>query len=92
MGFIALPGGFGTMDELTEAITLMQTHKMVRFPIVLVSKNYWKGFIDWITTSVLSENMISDNDMNLFKVVDSAEEAVKHITEFYETYALKPNF
>jgi uncharacterized protein (TIGR00730 family) len=92
MGFIALPGGFGTMDELTEAITLMQTHKMVRFPIVLVSKSYWKGFIDWITKSVLSESMISDNDMNLFKVVDTAEEAVKHITGFYETYALKPNF
>jgi len=92
MGFIALPGGFGTMDELTEAITLMQTHKMVRFPIVLVSKIYWEGFIDWIMKSVLPEKMISDNDMNLFKVVDTAEEAVTHITEFYETYALKPNF
>jgi len=92
MGFIALPGGFGTMDELTEAITLMQTHKLVNFPIVLVSKSYWKGFIDWITASVLAEGMISENDMKLFKVVDTAEEAVKHITEFYETYALKPNF
>ena len=92
MGFIALPGGFGTMDELTEAITLIQTHKLVRFPIVLVSKEYWKGFIDWITNKVLPESMISDNDMSLFTVVDTAEEAVKVITDFYETYALKPNF
>ena len=92
MGFIALPGGFGTMDELTEAITLMQTHKLVRFPIVLVSRDYWQGFTDWITKRVLPESMISDQDLALFTVVDTAEEAVKHITGFYETYALKPNF
>ena len=92
MGFIALPGGFGTLDELTEAITLIQTHKLVRFPIVLLSKEYWQGFTDWITKMVLGENMISDADMALFTVVDTAEEAVKYITDFYKTYALKPNF
>ncbi|MCX6281999.1 MAG: TIGR00730 family Rossman fold protein [Bacteroidetes bacterium] len=92
MGFIALPGGFGTLDELTEAITLIQTHKLVRFPIVLVSREYWQGFTDWIAKKVLPESMISENDLELFTVVDTAEEAVKYITDFYETYALKPNF
>ncbi|MCX6286583.1 MAG: TIGR00730 family Rossman fold protein [Bacteroidetes bacterium] len=92
MGFIALPGGFGTLDELTEAITLIQTHKLVRFPIVLVCREYWQGFTEWITKKVLPESMISENDLDLFTVVDTAEEAVKQITTFYETYALKPNF
>ncbi len=92
MGFIALPGGFGTLDELTEAITLIQTHKLVRFPIVLVSRAYWQGMIDWITTTVLAEQNISAADLEIFKVVDTAQEAVGYITEFYNTYALKPNF
>ena len=92
MGFIALPGGFGTLDELTEAITLIQTHKLVRFPIVLVSKAYWQGFIDWITTTVLAEHNINTQDLEIFKVVDTAQEAVNFITDFYQNYALKPNF
>jgi len=92
MGFIALPGGFGTLDELTEAITLIQTHKLVRFPIVLVKKEYWEGLIDWLKKSVLAEQYINPQDLDIFEVVDTAEEAVKCITEFYKTYALKPNF
>ncbi|MCX6306060.1 MAG: TIGR00730 family Rossman fold protein [Bacteroidetes bacterium] len=92
MGFIALPGGFGTLDELTEAITLIQTHKLVNFPIVLVGRKYWQGLIDWIKSTVLEENNIAAIDLDIFKVVDTAEEAVGHITEFYKTYALKPNF
>jgi uncharacterized protein (TIGR00730 family) len=92
MGFIALPGGFGTLDELTEAITLIQTHKLVRFPIVLVGREYWKGLIDWIRATVLEEKYISAEDLEIFGVVDTAEEAVKHITDFYANYALKPNF
>lgn len=92
MGFIALPGGFGTLDELTEAITLIQTHKLVRFPIVLVSKDYWQGLIDWLYSRVLHEKNIGADDLKIFTVVDSAEEAVASITEFYKTYALKPNF
>ena len=92
MGFIALPGGFGTLDELTEAITLIQTHKLVNFPIVLVSRAYWQGLIDWITGTVLTEHNISATDLEIFKVVDTAQEAVGFITEFYKTYALKPNF
>ncbi len=92
MGFIALPGGFGTLDELTEAITLIQTHKLVNFPIVLVSRAYWQGLIDWITSTVLAEQNISATDLEIFKIVDTAQEAVGYITEFYKTYALKPNF
>jgi uncharacterized protein (TIGR00730 family) len=92
MGFIALPGGFGTLDELTEAITLIQTHKLVRFPIVLVSKDYWKGLIEWIEGTILKENNIHKDDLQLFSVVNTAEEAVSIITDFYKTYALKPNF
>ncbi len=92
MGFIAMPGGFGTLDELTEAITLIQTHKLVRFPIVLVGREYWKGMIEWITATVLEEQCINREDLDIFQVVDTAEEAVSVITEFYKTYALKPNF
>ena len=92
MGFVALPGGFGTLDELTEAITLIQTHKLVRFPIVLVGREYWQGLTEWIKTTVLQEKNISAGDLEIFKVVDTAQETVNVITDFYKTYALKPNF
>ena len=92
MGFIAMPGGFGTLDELTEAITLMQTHKLVGFPIVLVGKDYWEGLINWLKSIVLASNNISTEDIAIFKVVDTAQEVVDHINEFYRSYALKPNF
>jgi predicted Rossmann-fold nucleotide-binding protein len=71
---------------------LIQTHKLVRFPIVLVGKDYWQGLIDWIKSTVLKEKNILAEDLEIFKVVDTAEEAVLCITEFYKTYALKPNF
>jgi uncharacterized protein (TIGR00730 family) len=92
MGFVAMPGGFGTLDELTEAITLIQTHKMSMFPIVLVGKEYWDGLITWLNKTVLIEHNIALGDLDLFKVTDTAEETVKHIVEFYKTYALMPNF
>ena len=92
MGFIAMPGGFGTLDELLEAITLIQTQKLAKFPIVLVSREYWSGLISWITDRLLKERNIHPEDLEIFKVVDTAEEAVGHIARFYETYALKPNF
>lgn len=91
-GYIAMPGGFGTLDELFEAITLIQTNKMVRFPIALVGKDYWCGLLDWIKSSMLQEGNISEKDLEIFKVVDSAEEAVSHIEKFYQKYDLKPNF
>ena len=91
-GYIVLPGGFGTLDELFEAITLIQTHKLVRFPIVLVSKSYWSGLIDWIKDKQLAEGKISEADMDIFKVVDTPQEAVTIIDEFYQKYAFRPNF
>jgi uncharacterized protein (TIGR00730 family) len=92
-GFIALPGGFGTLDELFEALTLVQTSKIARFPIVLVGKKYWQGIIEWIKTTMLDEeHNISKEDLNLFRVVDTADEAVKVIVKFYSKYMLKPNF
>ena len=91
-GFIVLPGGFGTMDELFEAITLIQTGKIARFPIVLVGKGYWSGLIDWVKQTMLDAGNISPEDLNLYRMVDTAEEAVEHIFRFYDKYLLKPNF
>ncbi len=91
-GYIVLPGGFGTLDELFEAITLIQTQKLVRFPVILVGKDYWKGLIDWIKDRLLADKNIHEKDMNLFKLVDTADEAVREIEQFYTEYALKPNF
>jgi uncharacterized protein (TIGR00730 family) len=92
MGFVAMPGGFGTLDELTEAITLIQTHKLGRFPIVLVVREYWEGLIKWLNEKVLTSKNINPEDIDIFKVVDTAEEVVNHINSFYRTYELKPNF
>jgi uncharacterized protein (TIGR00730 family) len=91
-GFIVLPGGFGTMDELFESLTLIQTRKIGKFPIVLVGINYWKGLLDWIQEVLLKEKYINADDLDLFKVVDTAEEAVQVIDNFYSRYLLKPNF
>ncbi|MBN1340075.1 MAG: TIGR00730 family Rossman fold protein [Bacteroidales bacterium] len=91
-GYIVLPGGFGTLDELFEAITLIQTHKQVRFPIVMVDTSYWSGLIGWIKEKLLSEQKISPEDLDIFQAVNTAEEAASIIEEFYKRYALKPNF
>jgi len=91
-GFVVLPGGFGTLDELFEAITLIQTQKIGKFPIIMVGKSYWEGLINWIKEKVLEEKNISPEDLNLFKLVDTAEEVVTEINTFYNKYLLKPNF
>ncbi len=92
-GFIAMPGGFGTLDELFEAITLIQTNKVAHFPIVLVGKKYWEGLMKWVKDMMLEEeHNISEVDLNLFKIVDTSDEAIAIITEFYSKYMLKPNF
>lgn len=91
-GFIVMPGGFGTLDELFEALTLIQTNKIGRFPIVLVGKQYWEGLIQWFKDVLVTEKTISPEDLDLFKLVDSAEEAVSVIDEFYSKYLLSPNF
>ena len=92
-GFIVLPGGFGTFDELFEALTLIQTEKIGKFPIVLVGRKYWEGLIKWIKETMLAEEKnVSREDLDLFVVVDTADEAVKHINDFYSRYVLSPNF
>ena len=91
-GFIVMPGGFGTLDELTEALTLIQTKKIGRFPIIMVGKKYWKGLVDWLKKVLLTEKMIHPEDLDLFLVVDTPEEAVKAIDDFYSKYLLAPNF
>ena len=92
-GFIVLPGGFGTFDELFEAITLIQTKKIGKFPIILVGKDYWGGLVDWIKNTMLKEEKnISEEDMELFTLVDTAKEAVELVDLFYSKYLLSPNF
>jgi uncharacterized protein (TIGR00730 family) len=91
-GFIVMPGGFGTLDELTEALTLIQTKKIGRFPIVLVGKKFWKGLVDWWVKVLMVEGMIGETDHYLFNVVDTPDEAVKVIDDFYSKYLLSPNF
>ena len=92
-GFIVLPGGFGTFDELFEALTLIQTGKIGRFPIVLVGVNYWSGMITWIKEVMhAEEHNVSITDFDLFHLVDTADEAVKLIDRFYGQFLLSPNF
>lgn len=92
-GFIVLPGGVGTLDELFEAITLIQTKKIGKFPIILVGRDFWKDLIGWIKNTLLEkEKNISPEDLDLFSIVDSSSEALKIINEFYKKYGLKPNF
>lgn len=91
-GFIVLPGGFGTMDEMFEALTLIQTQKIGKFPIILVGKEYWKGLFDWIKQTVLQEQNIKEKDLELFQLVEDSDEVVDQINSFYSKYILSPNF
>ncbi len=91
-GFVVMPGGFGTLDELTEAITLIQTNKIGRFPIVLVGTQFWSGLLDWFKNTLLENHLISEQDLNLYRVVDTADEAVAHIKAFYDKYSVNVNF
>jgi uncharacterized protein (TIGR00730 family) len=92
-GFIAMPGGFGTMDELFEALTLIQTHKVARFPVVLVGTEFWSGMIDWLKKTMLEqEKNINPEDLDLFKLVDTAEDAVNYILDYYAEMSISPNF
>ncbi|MFN4083437.1 MAG: TIGR00730 family Rossman fold protein [Bacteroidia bacterium] len=92
-GFIAMPGGFGTLDELFESLTLIQTHKVARFPVVLVGTEFWKGLIDWLEETMCKKhNNINQDDMFLFKLVDTADDAVNYILDYYSEMAIKPNF
>lgn len=85
-GFIVFPGGLGTLDELFETLTLAQTGHAPKFPIVLVGVEYWSGLIDWIKKTVLEEGMMSEKDLDLFRIVDDGSEAVSKILEYHEKY------
>ncbi len=92
-GFIVMPGGFGTLDELFEAITLIQTNKIGKFPIILVGTDFWSGLLDWIKNTLDKQFFtISPDDINLLHLVDTSDEAVAIINEFYQRYELTPNF
>lgn len=91
-GFVVMPGGFGTLDELFEAITLIQTHKIAKFPIILVGTEFWGGLFDWIKGTMLKVGNISPKDLDLIQIVDSAKEVVDIIDAFYKSRDLSPNF
>lgn len=91
--FVVMPGGFGTMDELFEAMTLIQTHKIDKFPIILVGSEFWGGLVEWFQHTLLNKfHNISPEDMEIFKVVDTSEEVIDIIEKFYLKYKLRPNF
>lgn len=92
-GFVIMPGGLGTLDEFFEAITLIQTNKIARFPLVLVGKKFWTGIVEWIKEQQINENsFVSVEDLDLFSLVDTPEEAVQAINDFYNKYMFRPNF
>mgnify|MGYP001593480593 FL=1 len=91
-GFVVMPGGVGTLDELFEAFTLLQTSKVNKFPIILVGRQYWEGLINWIKDKLLRENNISTEDLELFEVVDTKEEVMDCLNRFYIKDNFKPNF
>ncbi|WP_190808841.1 TIGR00730 family Rossman fold protein [Flagellimonas sp. S3867] len=91
-GFVVMPGGFGTLDELFEAITLIQTNKIHTFPIILVGTKFWTGLLGWIKDTMLEAGNISPKDLDLIKIVDTEEEVVQIIDAFYKGRDLSPNF
>ncbi|TDQ31314.1 TIGR00730 family Rossman fold protein [Zeaxanthinibacter enoshimensis] len=91
-GFVVMPGGFGTLDELFEAITLIQTNKIGKFPIILVGTEFWQGLLDWIKNTMLEVGNISPTDLDLIHLADTAEEVVDVIDAFYKGHTLSPNF
>jgi uncharacterized protein (TIGR00730 family) len=91
--FVVMPGGFGTLDELFESLTLIQTEKIKKFPIVLFGSKFWSGLIDWIKNTLLLEYQhISPEDLELIKIVDDVDEAVKHVSQFHTKRKFTTNF
>ena len=91
-GFVVMPGGFGTLDELFEAITLIQTNKIEKFPIILVGRSFWAGLLYWVKNTLLENGNISEKDLDLLQMADNEEEVVNHINAFYKGKSLSPNF
>jgi uncharacterized protein (TIGR00730 family) len=82
MAYIVMPGGFGTLDEFSEALTLIQTKKMRPFPIILVGSTYWAGLIEWMKTTQLNSGMISKEDLEIFKIMDDPQQIVEYVKKF----------
>lgn len=92
-GFVVMPGGFGTLDELFEAITLIQTKKIDKFPIILVGKDFWAGLIDWVKDTLSDKfKTISPEDLDLIEIVDHEDEVIEILDNFYNQFDLSPNF
>jgi uncharacterized protein (TIGR00730 family) len=82
MAYVVLPGGFGTLDELFEALTLIQTKRIKSFPVILMGSEFWSGLIDWLKETLLKENKISQSDMDIIQIIDEPDEVVKHIQKY----------
>lgn len=92
-GFVVMPGGFGTLDELFEALTLIQTNKIEKFPIIMVGTEFWEGLMDWVKKTLLEKfGNISATDLDLIHLVDTKEEVIDILDSFYKRYDLSPNF
>ena len=91
-GFVVLPGGFGTMDELFEALTLIQTKKSTKFPVVLMGVSFWSGLVDWLKNTMAARGNIHASDLDLFYLTDDPIDAANHIAAFHEKRPMKPNF
>ena len=88
--YVVMPGGFGTMDELMEALTLVQTGKTRRIPIILVHEPFWRGLVDWFKNTLVSEGMVNADDMNLIQVINEPKAVVAAIFKHYETRGFEP--
>ena len=91
-GFVAMPGGFGTMDEMFEVLTLIQTKKVMRSPVILMGKDYWNGLVDWLRRRMLEDGNITEKDLDLFVMTDDPKIAVKTVVDFYGLATNTPNF
>jgi hypothetical protein len=92
-GFVVMPGGFGTLDEMFEAITLIQTKKVAKFPVILVGRDFWSGLMDWVKAVLVEKyNNVSAKDLDLIKIVDNEDEVVEVLDAFYKKFNLSPNF
>ena len=91
-GFVVMPGGFGTLDEIFEALTLIQTRKSEKFPIILVGSEFWEGIIDWLRNTLLLEKNINKEDLDLLKIADTKDEVMNILEEFHNNYEFSPNF
>ncbi len=91
-GYVVLPGGFGTLDELFEALTLIQTDRSVKFPVILMGSEFWGGLYDWLKNTMLAAGNIGEADLELFSICDDPAEAAQRLADFYKDHTLAPNF